>query len=137
MACSNLFPRSAFDGVAFDEMVRYGYDEIDIASELRAAGFHIEFRPELLNYHSSAEKTREDDRVRDLEATRARFYTTLKYHLRHGRTAMVPVYVVIASLHEAAHRAKSRNGPSAFSAFRNMSWALREARQTTRRQGGR
>jgi GT2 family glycosyltransferase len=132
MPCSNLFPRSAFEEVLFDEVIRYGYDEMDIANELRAAGFRIEFRPELLNFHTSAEKTEEEEHQRDFQATRARFYTTLKYHLRHGSTAMVPVYALIASVHEAAHRAKAPNGSPPLDAFRDMSWALTKARRAAR-----
>ena len=112
-----------------------GHDEMDIANELRATGFRIEFRPELLNFHTPPEKTEEENRVRDFQVTRDRFYTTLKYHLRHGRTVMVPVYAVIASVHEAVHRAKVRNGSPPLGAFRDMSWALTQARRAARHEG--
>jgi GT2 family glycosyltransferase len=59
IACSNLFPAAAFNGLHFDEAIRFGYEEMDMADQLMSAGLRIEYRPELVNYHQTPEMTRE------------------------------------------------------------------------------
>jgi GT2 family glycosyltransferase len=132
IACSNLFPASAFKKLSFDEAIEFGYEEMDMADQLLSAGFRIEYRPELLNYHQTPEMTPQERRLRDEPATRTRFYASIKHHLRHGRRTMVPLYVVVASVHEAAHRVRSREGAPALGAFADMWWAVTRARRAHR-----
>ena len=104
IACSNLFPAHVFENLTFDEAIEFGYEEMDMADQLLSAGFRIEYRPELLDYHRNPGMTAQERRLRDAPITRTRFYTSIKHYLRHGRRTMVPLYVVVASVHEAAHR---------------------------------
>ena len=118
--------------LSFDEAIEFGYEEMDMADQLLSAGFRIEYRPELLNYHQTPEMTAQERRLRDAPITRTRFYTSIKHHLRHGRRTMVPLYAVVASVHEAAHRVRSRDGAPPLGAFADMSWAVIHARRAHR-----
>jgi GT2 family glycosyltransferase len=121
----NLFPRSAFDVASFDEMIVYGYEDMDLCAQLLAAGYRIDHRPELLIQHMPFHRNEAEVALRNLQRTRARFYTTLKRHLIWQRSLLkVPAYIVLASVHEALHRFVRRDGLPPLGAFADMKWAL-------------
>jgi hypothetical protein len=101
---------------------------MDLCAQLLAAGYRIEHRPELLIRHISPDMSRAEMGSRNAQATRARFYATLKRHLIWQRSLLrVPAYVVLASIHEALHRLIRRRGVAPLGAFADMRWALLQA----------
>jgi GT2 family glycosyltransferase len=124
----NLFPRSAFDVVHFDEAIVYGYEELDLGAQLLAAGYRIEHRPQLVTRHASPQKSEAELKLLHVPATRARFYTTLKRHLIWQRSLLrVPAYVVLASIHEALHRLIRGRSASPLGSLADMRWAFLQA----------
>lgn len=123
---SNLMPRVLFERIAFDENLRYGYDEMDICAQALAAGYRIAYRPALLNRHIPPFKADADRAREQAQAEVARFYTSVKryLHLQH-RPLTALIYIALAPLHRAAHAAKTRNRADIARAFADMAAALR------------
>ncbi|MBV9848954.1 MAG: glycosyltransferase family 2 protein [Armatimonadetes bacterium] len=122
---SNLFPRSAFDLAAFDEAITYGCEDMDICSRLLAAGYRIEYRPELVNQHIPPPKSAALlDRQRQ-QSEQARFYTSLKrYLLWQKKPLKALAYVILAPLHLTAHHLRRGRFDQALLTFRDMRRAV-------------
>lgn len=122
----NLIPRAAFDKAAFDEHLIYGYDELDICAQLLAAGYRIEYQPQLLNRHLPPVKA-DAARAREKQlAEEARFYTSLKRYWRLQHNPLkAAAYVVLAPLHRIGFDIKTRDWADIPQSFRDMRSALR------------
>src|SRR6185295_18533290 len=91
-----LFPRSVFDRYTFDPLIRYGYDEVDIASRA-AREYTIALCPDAVNDHRPSPAGRGDY---EAFKTASRFYVTFKrYALTEKRYARACAYVVVAPVH--------------------------------------
>jgi glycosyltransferase involved in cell wall biosynthesis len=91
-----LFPRSVFDRYTFDPLIRYGYDEVDLASRA-AREYTISVCPDAVNDHRPSPAGRGDY---EAFKTASRFYVTFKrYALTEKRYALALAYVVLAPVH--------------------------------------
>lgn len=112
-----LFPSSVFARYLFDSQIRYGYDEVDIASRAARGGYTIVLCPDAVNDHRPSVDSREDY---ETFKTAARLYVTVKrYAMTERRYARAAAYVVLAPLHAIAAGARdggirgARDGASA------------------------
>jgi glycosyltransferase involved in cell wall biosynthesis len=104
---SNLFPRSVVSEAPFDEWIRYGYEELEWGAHLRALGFRIEYRPELVTRHDAPLASESTERRRRRLARRARFYANLKrYLIWEGRPLFAAAFAVLGPLHQAGHHVR-------------------------------
>lgn len=101
-----LFPRSVFDRYLFDPQIRYGYDEVDIATRAAKGGYRIVLCPDAVNDHRPSPHSREDY---ETFKTASRFYVTLKrYALTERRYLRALAFVVLAPLHAVISGARHR-----------------------------
>ena len=93
---ATLFPRAVFDLIRFDEFLRYGSDEADIAAQAEQAGYRIRFAEELVVEHRPSVVGRDEYR-RFVEASR--LYSTYKRYrwIERSRPKAVS-YAVLAPL---------------------------------------
>lgn len=138
---ATLFPWRLFEEVCFDEKLRYGTEEIDVARHAVALGYAIRFEPDLrVDHHPSPANRGEYERYVDA----SRLYGTLKSYWRYERSiTKAAAYATVAPLHllGAGMRRRGRRGAS--SALRATRLAARytylEARHgdPVRRHAGR
>jgi GT2 family glycosyltransferase len=123
---ATAFPRSLFDSVRFDELLRYGSDEIDICARAEKAGFRVLFDPALFVYHERSPVNRREY-VEFQDASR--LYATYKrYRWVEGRRAKATLYAVVAPAHLLASVAVRRRRPGdVFLAMRAIATARRYA----------
>jgi glycosyltransferase involved in cell wall biosynthesis len=123
----NLFPRSAFNGVRFDERIIYGYEDMDVCQQMLATGHRIEYRPELVNLHLPRPKPADVRKTQVQQMERARYYTSLKrYLLWQSRPFRAFAYAALAPLHQAVHHLTHHETSHVFDGFRDMSWAIHQ-----------
>jgi GT2 family glycosyltransferase len=104
-----LFPAALFVEHQFDERIRYGYDEVDLASRAVSAGYTIVPCPDALNEHKPSPVGRAGQ---ESFATAARLFVTFKrYAFTEQRYARAVAYLVIGPGH-AVGSATRRNGVS-------------------------
>ena len=102
-----LMPRALFDRVPFDERLRYGYEESDIATRAVAAGYAIVACHEARNEHRPSPASREDYHYYE-EATR--LYATFKrYYWTERRRGRAAAFALIAPAHALAAGVKRRD----------------------------
>ncbi len=118
----NLFPSLALSRASFDEKIVYGYEDMDLCSQLLAVGYRIEYRTELNTQHFPPPR----DPAQWLHQTeQARYYTSLKRYLIIQRKPMTALaYLLLAPLHQALHHVKSRTWQQIPQVARDMSIAL-------------
>lgn len=105
----NVFPREAFDVAKFDESITYGYEDTDLCAQLIAGGFRIVHIPELVNSHLPPTKNAAEIRNRLWQAERARFYTSLRRHMRWQRSVLSTLaFLAIAPVHLFVHALRAR-----------------------------
>ena len=105
----NLFPRAAFDVAHFDELIRYGFEDMDVCSHLLSIGYSIRWDPDLVNTHHPPVQTAEmtDERFRQWE--QARYYTSLKrYAVWKRQPVLAVLYVCVAPIYSMAFSARWR-----------------------------
>lgn len=97
---ATIFPRSLFEAAQFDEHLRYGCDEIDIARHAVSLGYNIIYQDDLYVHHYPSAVNREQYQ-RFVHASR--FYTTTKayWHYEHSWLKAL-IYLVFAPLQLAA-----------------------------------
>ena len=98
---ATLFPAALFKEMLFDPRLIYGYDEVDIASSARGAGYRIVLIPSAVNLHFPSPVNR-DYYSPHTEA--ARIYVTFKRYARAERRPIKALLFLVASfLHSLAH----------------------------------
>jgi len=101
---ATLFPRAAFDRHRFDAQIRYGYEEVDLASRLAQDGYRIVESTDAVNIHQPSSLGRQDY---DGVVTASRLYVTVKRYARterrYGRAA---AFAVVGPLHAMAAGAR-------------------------------
>jgi len=124
----NLFPRSSFKTCKFDEVITYGYEDVDVCNQLRADGFRIVFVLDLLNEHAPPQRSELAARAFARYADQARFYVMVKRHLIWQRSyARLFAYVFFAPLHQTVALLKQRRWREAFRPIFDMGFAIRKA----------
>jgi GT2 family glycosyltransferase len=94
---SALIPAQAARRIGFDELLVYGYDEVDFALRARAQNISIMFCPGLRNQHFPSAINREFYRP---FTDASRIYVTFKrYRMLENSIPKAWLYLAIASLH--------------------------------------
>ena len=124
---ATMFPRSLFDSVRFDELLRYGSDEIDLCARAENAGFSVAFDPTLFVHHDRSPVNR-TEYVEFQDASR--LYATYKrYRWVEGRPGKATLYAVVGPAHLLASVAVRRRRPGeVLRAVRAIATARRYAR---------
>lgn len=93
---ATIFPRDLFEQVHFDEHLRYGCDEIDIARHATSLGYRILYQDDLYVHHHPSSINRE--RYKHYVHA-SRLYTTTKayWHYEHSWLKAL-VYLALAPL---------------------------------------
>lgn len=103
----NLFPRSSFDCSQFDELIQYGFEDMDLCSHLLAMGYQIKWDPELINFHYPPVQTTTITSERFRQWERARYYTSLKRYILWKRRPLLGIfYALVAPLYTMMFSAK-------------------------------
>jgi len=93
---ATVFPSSLFNKAFFDELLRYGSDEIDIARHATSLGYRIEFIDDLYVEHYPSSINRDTYR-RFTHASR--LYTTTKAYWQYERSFFKAfAYLILAPL---------------------------------------
>jgi GT2 family glycosyltransferase len=120
---ATLFPASLFKEVLFDPRLIYGYDEVDIASCARGAGYRIVLVPSAINLHFPSPVNR-DYYSPHTEA--ARIYVTFKRYAAAERRPLKALMFLAASfVHSLAHHLKRFGFSGIAGAWRMYRAALR------------
>jgi glycosyltransferase involved in cell wall biosynthesis len=103
---STLFPRQLFERIQFDERLRYGCDEIDVARHAKALGYSICYNDQFYVHHYPSSVNREHYR-RFVDASR--LYSTAKAYWQYERSLPKTLaYLVLAPLHLLGSALKKR-----------------------------
>jgi GT2 family glycosyltransferase len=101
---SNLFPRKVFDEIAFDPLIRYGYEDSDFCSSALAKGYRIERVAEACNEHLPSQRNREASFA---HRECSRYYTSLKrYFVIQRRLGAGMAYLLLAPVQGIAAATK-------------------------------
>jgi GT2 family glycosyltransferase len=101
---ATLFPAALFKEMLFDPRLIYGYDEVDIASCARGAGYRILLVLSAVNLHFPSPVNR-DYYSPHTEA--ARIYVTFKRYARaEGRPLKALLFLALSFIHSLAHHIK-------------------------------
>ncbi len=104
----NCIPRRAFSVAAFDESLVYGYEDMDLCSQLLRKGFRIQYVPSLVNKHCPPIRTGEVEDFRYRYTQQARFRTSMMRYLVWERKAhLAMLYFGLAPLHRALYDLKT------------------------------
>jgi GT2 family glycosyltransferase len=104
---ATVFPSELFDRLTFDEQLRYGYEEVDLASRAVVAGWVIAPCPEARNDHRPSAASRADY---ERFVTASRLYATFKRYLwTERRRLRATAFAVVAPLHVLAAAARTRD----------------------------
>ena len=113
---ATVFPRSLFAAHRFDDQIRYGYEEVDLASRAAFSGFRIVSCPQAVNDHRPSPRSRADyDSV--LVASRL-FVTFKRYALTEHRYGRAAAFAMLAPLHAIGAAGKARGLRGAWDAVR-------------------
>jgi GT2 family glycosyltransferase len=120
---ATVFPRGLFDEARFDEKLRYGTEEVDVARHAVALGYAIRVAPDLqVDHHPSPANRGEYERYVDA----SRLYGTLKSYWRYERSvAKATAYAAVAPLHLVTAGLRRRGPAGASSALRAVGLAAR------------
>lgn len=120
---ATLFPASLFKEMLFDPRLIYGYDEVDIASCARGAGYHIVLVPSAINLHFPSPVNR-DYYSPHTEA--ARIYVTFKrYAAAEHKPVKALAFLAWSFVHSLAHHLKRFGLTGIARAFRMHRAAIR------------
>jgi glycosyltransferase involved in cell wall biosynthesis len=127
---STLFPRSLFSEAMFDDRLRYGCEEIDMARHAVSRGYRIRFDPELAVRHYPSPVNRATY-SRYLSASR--FYTTAKALLVYDKAPMKALaFTLLAPPKEMIAQARRNRITAALSVPRSVLLAFGYARRAAR-----
>jgi glycosyltransferase involved in cell wall biosynthesis len=105
---ATVFPTSLFDSALFDEQIRYGYEEIDIARHATSLGWRIKYDDELSVSHFPSQTNR-DSYAAALNVSR--LYITHKAYARYERRPLkAAAFNVVAGIHHVLYSVKGRHG---------------------------
>ena len=120
---ATVFPRGLFDEARFDEKLRYGTEEVDVARHAVALGYAIRVPPALQVDHHPSPPTGASTSA---TSTASRLYGTLKSYWRYERSAAkAAAYAAVAPLHLVAAGLRRRGPAGAASALRAVRLAAR------------
>lgn len=128
---ATVFPRTLFDSMLFDEAIRYGYEEIDMARHAVASGWTIIYNDELwVEHHPSA--VNRDSYSSALNVSR--LYITHKSYRLYDRSPLrAALFNLIAFPHHLAHVVKKRQRlTEAFATLQSAREKQLMAKATTR-----
>jgi GT2 family glycosyltransferase len=101
---ATLFPTALLRALRFDRHLVYGYDEVDIASRARAAGYEIVFCPGAVNRHYPSPVNRDYYRP---HTESARIYVTFKKYVAVERNFLkAAAFLGVTLLHTMIHSAR-------------------------------
>ncbi|MEM1211386.1 MAG: glycosyltransferase family 2 protein [Planctomycetota bacterium] len=132
---ATLMPRRIFESVRFDEVLRYGSDEVDIARQARGLGFEIVHKTQFKTWHRPSYSDRQEYSERLATSI---VYATLKDKLLIRRNLLgALVYLLLGPAKVTLHRAKRNGCPWRWSGWRALNpmpvvrglWSLKEARR--------
>jgi glycosyltransferase involved in cell wall biosynthesis len=120
---ATVFPRRLFDEARFDEKLRYGTEEVDMARHAVALGYRIRVEPDLrVDHHPSPANRGEYERYVDA----SRLYGTLKSYWRYERSVPKAVaYAGVGPLHLLGSAVRRRGRRGAAPALRAIGLAAR------------
>jgi len=132
---ATLFPAALFKEMLFDPRLIYGYDEVDIASSARGAGYRIVLIPSAVNLHFPSPVNR-DYYSPHTEA--ARIYVTFKRYARAERRPVKALaFLALSFIHSLAYHVKRQGFAGISGAFKmhkaalnNIALWLREGSRT-------
>lgn len=102
---ATVFPRNALATVGFNDCIRYGYEELDVAFRLVERGARILFVPDATVFHYPSPVNRAEY-ARDLAASRLYVHFS---RLRRRRGLLVGVlWLSIGIAHQFAHEVRSQ-----------------------------
>ena len=120
---ATVFPGRLFDEARFDEKLRYGTEEVDMARHAVALGYTIRVEPDLQVDHHPSPANR-DEYARYVDASR--LYGTLKCYWRYERSlARSTAYALGAPLHLLGSGLRRGGRRGASSALRAAGLAAR------------
>lgn len=120
---STIFPRSLFENALFDENLRYGSEELDMAQHAVALGYKIVYEDSLYVDHYSSPVNREHYK-RFIHASR--LYTTVKAYWQYERSLPKTLtYIILAPLQLAASALRKGDLPATWGAFQSTALAWR------------
>lgn len=103
---ATVFPLALFGRTGFDELLRYGYDEVDLTTRAAAMGFAIIAQDDAVNDHFPSETNRDEYRA---VVDASRLYVTYKrYVVTDRRRWAALAFVAVAPLHLIAASVKAR-----------------------------
>lgn len=96
----NCLPRAAFDDAIFDEVLVYGYEDMDLCSNLLSQGYRFVHHPELVNQHVPPQQTAGFRRRRYRAKQKARFQTSMtRYLVWQNDPFLAFLYILAAPAH--------------------------------------
>ena len=120
---STIFPKCLFEQVLFDECLRYGYEELDIARHAVSLGYRIDYQDRLYVNHYQSLIDRADNRK---FVYASQLYTTAKAYLYYERSLLKTlVYVLLAPLQLAGSLVKRRDPQALTKTFQATATAYR------------
>ena len=120
---STIFPRSLFENALFDENLRYGSEELDMAQHAVALGYKIVYEDSIYVDHYSSPVNREQYK-RFINASR--LYTTVKAYWQYERSLPKTLtYIILAPLQLAASALRKGDLPATWGAFQSTALAWR------------
>jgi GT2 family glycosyltransferase len=132
---ATLFPAALFKEMLFDPRLIYGYDEVDIASSARGAGYRIVLVPSAINLHFPSPVNR-DYYSPHTEA--ARIYVTFKRYARAERRPIKALlFLALSFAHSLAHHIKRQGFAGISGAFKMHKAALNNIALWLRENSGR
>ncbi len=120
---STFFPRSLFEEALFDERLRYGSEEIDVAQHAVSLGYQIIYQDSLYVHHYPSPVNREAYK-RFLHASR--LYATAKAYWQYEHSlAKTFAYILLAPLQLAGSAARRGNFKGVWEAVQSTVLAYR------------
>jgi GT2 family glycosyltransferase len=96
----NCLPRAAFKDASFDEELFYGYEDMDLCSNLLTQGYRFVHYPELINQHVPPPRGDGLNHERYRWTQRARFETSMvRYLVWENKPLLACLYFVAAPPH--------------------------------------
>jgi GT2 family glycosyltransferase len=113
---ATIFPAALFREMLFDPRLIYGYDEVDIASRARGAGYEILLVPQAINLHFPSPVNRD---YYSAHTEAARIYVTFKRYAASQRRPLKGfAFLAVSFAHSAAFLIKTRGIAGIPAAFR-------------------
>jgi glycosyltransferase involved in cell wall biosynthesis len=120
---STVFPKSLFEQALFDENVRYGSEELDIAQHAVSLGYRITYHDCLYVNHYPSPVNR-DKYKQFIEASR--LYVTTKAYWQYERSLPKTLaYILLAPLQLAGSAIRKRDVRAIWGAFQSTALAWR------------